>query len=122
MKESVPTTSMMVKWAEIINSKAIPTHKSMLVADSYYLDETSHYHLLELDISFMYAVQTCCFEELVKLVASIVKKPDKSAILMNEASGETFIHYWYKESSLGKNMCLLMSSNVLLAILLRPLF
>jgi hypothetical protein len=57
MKESVPTASIMVKWAEIINFKATPTHKSILVADSYYLDKTSHYHLLELDISFMCTVQ-----------------------------------------------------------------
>jgi hypothetical protein len=78
----------------------------MLVADSYYLDETSCYHLLELDIGFICAVQACYFEELVKLVAPIVKKLDKSTILMNEESGETFVHHWYKESKLGKKYVL----------------
>jgi hypothetical protein len=106
LNESIPTASVMTRWGTIIKRLAKVTCRTVLVADSYYLDEVGRYSLLDLGLPFLCGIQACRFGDLVEKAADSVKKPGKTAILYNKKSEETFCHSWYADSRLGKKYVL----------------
>lgn len=110
LNESVPTAKIITRWACIIKDKeeklGRQANNTILVADSYYLDQVGRYWLLDLKINYLCGIQKCRFPDLVKLTKPAAKKPGKTAILCNDNSGETFCHHWYADSRLGKKYVL----------------
>jgi hypothetical protein len=101
MKGSISIVKVMKKWVTIVSNLKIIAHNTILVADSYYLDQTGHYFLDELEVYYLCAVQACHFSRLVEIAKEHCKKPGKTTILHNEDSNETFIQFWYPDGHLN---------------------
>jgi hypothetical protein len=99
--ETVPTVEVMQAWGEVIKQLQGRCN-TLLVADSYYLDQTSFMLLRNLEVPYICAVQACRFQYLADEVRKHAKKPGKTALLYNADEHETFCHHWYADSRIGK--------------------
>jgi hypothetical protein len=102
MGDSIPTAEVMKKWGSIISDLKAIAHNTLLVSDSYYLDQTGQYWLEELEIFYLCAVQDCRFPGLAEMAKQHCKQPGKTAIFHNEPSNESFILHWYPDGHLRK--------------------
>src|SRR5271163_4567269 len=102
MGSSIPTAEVMKKWATVVFDLKAIAHNTLLVSDSYYLDQTGRYWLDELEVFYLCAVQDFCFSGLAEMTKQHCKKPGKTAILHNEPSKESFILHWYSDGCLEK--------------------
>src|SRR5271163_897529 len=102
MGGSIPTAEVMKKWAAVVSDLKAIAHNTLLVSDSYYLDQIGRYWLDELEVFYLCAVQDCHFSGLAEMAKQHCKKPDKTAILHNEPSKESFILHSYSDGHLGK--------------------
>ena len=103
--ESVPSSDVLAEWGAAIKKPGVRT-TTILVADSYYLDQMGRHLLLELDIPYLCAIQACCFPSLVAEAKKKVSRPGKTAILYNEWTNEYFCHHYYAETRIGRKYVL----------------
>jgi hypothetical protein len=99
--ESVPTVSVLKRWGEVIQRLSNRSN-TILVADSYYLDQVSFMALRDMEVDYICALQACRFDFLAKKARENAKKPGKTALLYNADHTETFCHHWYADSRLGR--------------------
>jgi hypothetical protein len=99
--ESVPTVQVMKRWGEMIK-RLKRRDNTILVADSYYLDQVSFMAMRDMQVDYICALQVCRFQYLAAKARQHAKKPGKTALLYNADNTETFCHHWYADSRIGK--------------------
>lgn len=98
--KSIPTSEIVGEWADIVLRLGTP--QTMLVFDSYYLDNAGRNLLLEKDVKFVASVQAHRFERLTDLVKHKVEKPGQQAGVYKPETAELFVHVWDHNKDIGK--------------------
>lgn len=88
-------------WGDIVK-KYTTNGKTVLIADSYYLDQTGYEILMEKKVPFVCAVQECRFTELAMEAKKKSKHEGDTALLYNDTNNTMFITHWYEEKKLGR--------------------
>ena len=101
--EKIPTSEIMAEWGKIIKDKGPNT---IIVADSYYLDNPGRDMLVKNDIQFICAINIDRFAALKAVVAPLVTKPGEMAAIFNEELQEVFVHVWDQDVNVGKKYVL----------------
>jgi hypothetical protein len=88
-------------WANVVNAHT-SDGKTILVADSYYLDHTGYEFLTEKAVPFICAVQECRFNELATKAKEKSKHEGDTALLYNEQTKDMFVTHWYADAKIGR--------------------
>jgi hypothetical protein len=98
-------STVMAEWAEVIDTKTTDG-KTLLVADSYYLDHAGWEILTEASVPFICGVQPCRFPVLSEKVMRKSKHEGKTALMYNEKTQDMFVTHWYSDSKIGRKFVL----------------
>ena len=103
--EGYPVSQIMAEWGEIVKKKS-NEGKTVLVADSYYLDEAGRAALKELEVPYICAVQAKRFHILTNQAKKHVSKAGESIFLWNKKEHELLAHYYSPEPKIGRKFVL----------------
>jgi hypothetical protein len=81
-------------WGRIVKDKGTE-NATILTCDSYYLDLTGRDILLELEVLYLCALQSCRFNTLYRRANIISHHAGKTALLYSEELHEMFVTHWY---------------------------
>jgi hypothetical protein len=103
INRSVHTAEIMGDWADLVVRKG--QEQTILVADSYYLDNTGHDLICDYGVKYLCAIQKTRFESACVVLQDHVTKPGDFAIATNE-EGEMVTLCWDINTNLGKKYCM----------------
>lgn len=91
MDEHIPCKEIMEEWATIIATSSTPL-STILVADSYYLDNGGRDILQRLKVPYICGVQASRFQNPAHFLRSRVRKPGHWEAVWNKEKEEIFVH------------------------------
>lgn len=105
--ESITCAEVMQQWGQIVMDKGVSVDgKTLLVADSYYLDASGREIMQNQGVAYLCGIQACRFPQFVKVTKEEVTDPGDMALLYNDESQEMFVHRWYPDKKIGQKYIL----------------
>ena len=102
--ESIPPHYIIKDWGQIVKKKG--QEKTMLVADSYYLDASGKALLEEMNVKYVCSVQKQRFHKLVQVVQPSVTQPGQWDAMWNDTDKTLFVYFWDMREEVGKKYLL----------------
>lgn len=98
---TIHCATVVSEWADVVKAKTVD-NKTLLVADSYYLDRLGWQILQNKKIPYICAIQQCRFQELADKAKTKSKHEGDTAMMYNEKTKDMLVTHWYAEAKIGR--------------------